>query len=371
MLRKNLVAALAAPALALFISTTSAAQAVDTAAPEKKTTITGSVDVYYRYNFLNAKDLGVFNNLTSFTNSQNSFELGMASVKIEHSFGKVSGVLDLGVGKRAEEFSYNDRVYSEDENGDIVSSPTLLAAIKQAYVTFAPSDKFKFTFGKFGTHVGYELLDPQLNRNYSMSYMFSYGPFFHTGLKLDVTPTDNISFMVGISNPTDFSTASFEKKYFLGQFHAASSDGKISGYLNYVGGKNLAEISTNQFDLVLTGKVTDKFGLGYNGTYRTLKYEGFDKQSFWGSALYVNYDATDKFGLTLRGELFDDKKNGTDGLIGTSVFAATLSGNIKVGPLTIIPEFRLDSAKDPVFVKNSGEATKSSASAILAAVLSF
>src|SRR5215207_1262394 len=102
MLRKKLVAAVAAPAIALFISNTANAQTVDSAASEKKTTITGSVDVYYRYNFLNAKDLGVFNNLTSFTNSQNSFELGMASVKIEHSFGKVSGVLDLGVGKRAE-----------------------------------------------------------------------------------------------------------------------------------------------------------------------------------------------------------------------------------------------------------------------------
>ncbi|MEI9909799.1 MAG: hypothetical protein WDO71_09075 [Bacteroidota bacterium] len=49
--------------------------------------------------------------------------------------------------------------------------------------------------------------------------------------------TDNISFMIGIANPTDFSTASFEKKFFLGQFHAATSDGKLSGYLNYVGGK--------------------------------------------------------------------------------------------------------------------------------------
>ncbi len=43
--------------------------------------------------------------------------------------------------------------------------------------------------------------------------------------------------MIGIANPTDFSTASFEKKFFLGQFHAATSDGKLSGYLNYVGGK--------------------------------------------------------------------------------------------------------------------------------------
>ena len=53
-------------------------------------------------------DNGVTNNFTSFTNSQNSFELGMASVRLDHSIGKVSVVADLGFGKRAEDFSYND-----------------------------------------------------------------------------------------------------------------------------------------------------------------------------------------------------------------------------------------------------------------------
>jgi len=354
---------------ATAISFTSLAQ--DSTAEKPKPTITGSVDGYYRFDFQNAKDQGATNNLTSFTNSHNSFELGMASVKIDHSFGKVGAVLDLGFGRRAEEFSYNDRTYSIDENFDVTSSPTLLAAIKQAYVTFAPSDKVKFTLGKFGTHVGYELLDPQLNRNYSMSYMFSYGPFFHTGLKMDIAASDNVSFMVGISNPTDFSTASFEKKFFLGQFHAATSDGKLSGYLNFVGGKNMAKTNSTQLDLVLTGKVSDKFTIGYNGTTRTLKYNDDPKQSFWGSALYLSVDPTASVGLTLRGELFDDKKNGTDGYIGTSIFATTLSANVKVGGLTIIPEFRLDTAKDPIFTKNNGDGVKGVAAFILAAVYSF
>src|SRR4029079_7474133 len=129
-------------------------------------TINGSMDAYYRYNFLNAKDSGRTNNYTSFTNSQNSFELGMASIKADYAIGKVDGVVDLGYGRRADEFSYND-------------AGSTVAAVKQAYVSYAPSDKVKFTMGKWGTHVGYELLDAYLNRNYSMSYMFSFGPFFH------------------------------------------------------------------------------------------------------------------------------------------------------------------------------------------------
>src|SRR6516225_2112916 len=74
-------------------------------------TITGSLDVYYRYNFANAKDgegKPITNNYTSFTNSQNSFELGMASIQAQHSFGKASVFADLGFGRRAQEFNYPD-----------------------------------------------------------------------------------------------------------------------------------------------------------------------------------------------------------------------------------------------------------------------
>src|SRR5678810_746096 len=70
--------------------------------------VNGSVDAYYRFNFQNAKDSAHTNNYTSFTNSQNSFELGMASIKADYSVGKTNSVIDIGFGRRADEFSYND-----------------------------------------------------------------------------------------------------------------------------------------------------------------------------------------------------------------------------------------------------------------------
>lgn len=331
-----------------------------TTAPGPRPTITGSVDVYYRFNFANAKSVQKTNNLTSFTNSQNSFELGMASVKVSHSIGKVGGVLDLGFGSRAKEFAYNETGIAQ--------------SVKQAYVTFAPSSKITFTMGRFATHVGYELLDPQLNRNYSMDYMFSYGPFSHTGLKADVALSGTAGFMLGVANPTDFLSASFQNKFFIGQFHAATKNGKLTGYLNYVGGKDTSKTGQSQFDLVLTGKLTDKFSIGYNGTVKTVKLGpkltlDRSSHSWWGSALYFNIDPTPKLGFTLRGEYFDDKK-AVAGL-GSSFFDATLSANIKEGNFIIIPELRLDSAKDPYFYKNSGELTKSTGTFLLAAIYSF
>src|SRR5687768_3544776 len=71
--------------------------------PKSTTTISGFADAYYKYDF----GKNAANNKTSFTGSHNSFELGMASVKLEHKTKKVSVVADLGFGKRAQEFSYN------------------------------------------------------------------------------------------------------------------------------------------------------------------------------------------------------------------------------------------------------------------------
>src|SRR5882757_7795014 len=104
------------------------------AATPPPVTITGSFDGYYRYNF-NAPS-GSTNNYTSFTNSQSSFELGMASIRADHSFGKASATLDLGFGRRAEEFSYNDGGH-----------PTLFA-VKQLYVSYQVAKALKFTMGK-------------------------------------------------------------------------------------------------------------------------------------------------------------------------------------------------------------------------------
>src|SRR5436190_1519973 len=104
-------------------------------------TINGSADLYYKYDFGESKS----NNLTSFTSSHNSFELGMASLKLDYKSTKVEMVADLGFGKRAQEFSYNDE--------------SILQAVKQLYMSYTPNSWLKLTAGTWATHVGYELVD--------------------------------------------------------------------------------------------------------------------------------------------------------------------------------------------------------------------
>lgn len=316
--------------------------------PAPATTVTVSADAYYRMDFANKLE----NNKTSFTNSNNSFALGMASVKIDHSFGKVAATVDLGFGKRANEFSYTDE--------------GALQAIKQAYVSYAPLSAIKFTAGKWATHIGYELLDAYANRNYSMSYGFSYGPFFHTGLKADISFGGKTGLMLGVANPTDYTYTTSQKKMFIAQLSTGTKDNAFKAYLNYQGGD-----SKSQFDLVLNAAINSKFGINYDGTIANIA-----GLSWNSNALYFNYDPTSKFGLALRGEYFDNTKGAALGdawgnALNTSIFAATLSANFHIDNLTIIPEFRFDNAKDKIFFDKSGNATGSAGSFLIAAVYKF
>jgi hypothetical protein len=249
--------------------------------------------------------------------------------------------------------------------------------VKQLYITYSPTANLKFTAGTWATHVGYELLDPQLNRNYSMSYLFTNGPFSHTGLKAEVTKGKH-SFMVGVSNPTDFRVPPSDyinKKFFIAQYAYTASDA-VKLYFNYVGGKGTDTSIVNQYDFVGTATVSDQFSLGLNASLnRTQVWDGgsktnLDGKNWWGVAGYFNYDPKSWLGLTLRSELFNDDK-GMKGF-NTSIFANTLSANFKVEGFTFIPELRVESAGKDIYADENGAFTKkTAASFILAAVYKF
>jgi hypothetical protein len=339
-------------AILFSIFNTSFAQK-DSTGSKYSITTSGSIDAYFRNSF--SAPSGVTNNFTSFTNSNKKLALGMASLKIDQSLGKLAATVDLGVGKRAEEFSYN-------ENG-------FLAYLKQAYVSYSLTDKLKISAGKWATHVGYELLDAPLNRNYSMSYGFSYGPFFHTGVKAEYALSDKSSFMIGIANPTDYVTTASASKVVIAQFSTKLFEDKTTIYANYQGGNTGGSTSFSQFDVVINNTLSSQFSINYDGTIYSAK-DGASTN--WKSnAVYVNYDPSSAIGFTLRSEIFDDKSALSGGAFGTSIFANTLSMNYKIKKLTIIPELRLDNAKDNYFLNSSNKLTGGNTSFVIAAVYQF
>ena len=323
------------------MSILSKAQTDSTKAPTSSTSYTIYFDGYYKNDFSKQST----NNKTSFTNSNQSLQLGMASIKLDHTKGNFTGTLDLGLGKRAQEFSYND-------NG-------VAQAIKQAYISYAPMSGLKITAGKWATHIGYELLDAYSNRNYSMSYAFSYGPFFHTGIRADIALGGKSAMMIGFAQPTDFVSTDSPDKMLIAQFSTSSKNDQLKAFLNYQGGKD-----KSQFDLVLNGVVNSQVAINYDGTIANI-----GGNNWTSNAVYVNYDPSAKIGFTLRSEYFDDSKNAVG--VGSSIFQNTFSANIHFSKLTLIPEIRFDNAKDKIFFNTNNNLNQYASNFLIAAVYKF
>ncbi len=319
------------------------------------TTYAGSADFYYKYDFAE-----VNNSYTSFTKSHDSYEIGMASIEASHKLGKASIFVDLGFGSRASEFTYND------------STNTFM--IKQMYITYDFSPSFKVTAGSFGTHIGYELVDAVDNKNYSMSYAFTNGPFFNTGVKAQYT-SGKYSFMAGITNPTDFKTAGetgSKNKTFIGQIGYVADKG--SAYLNFSSGSEnpASDVNKTQFDFVGSRKLNTNLTLGFNGTYAMVEDDiNSDLDANWFSLVgYINYAFKDKWSIAYRLEYFDDKDGAIYGAM-PNITGNTLSLNYKEGNLTFIPEVRFDSSSEDIFKKKDGSAAGSSAYVLFATTYSF
>jgi len=318
---------------------------------EKKLKISGSVDAYYRANLTGPNEAFeeegstfYLNPGTSFAN-RSGFSLGMANAILSYEGDKVGFVADLVFGPRGEE-----AVFLSVGSSNIVN---------QLYVYYNVSDKLKLTFGNFNTFLGYEVISPVGNFNYSTSYMFSNGPFSHTGLKADIALSEDFSLMLAIMNSTDYTEFNLD-----GSYTAGAQLGYKSQYLNFIyGNQTGSSDATFQVDYTGGTDLSDAFFLGINATYNDT-----DGSGFYGAALYPQYSFSEAFALGLRAEYFGFHEEDFDD---DTVFAATLSANYNIEDLTIIPEIRLDSWSNEPYFDNDLSATKSLASFLVAAVYKF
>jgi len=362
---------------ALLLGFSLSAQEADAPSWTDGFTLSGSVDAYYRANFngLNKTVLDENGDFlsgnaapgSSFANDT-GFALGMANLVLSYEHGDVGAVIDLVYGPRGEDAVFNS-----------FGSP---AIVNQLYVYWNVSEKVTLTFGNFNTFLGYEVISPVGNFNYSTSYMFSYGPFSHTGLKADFDLGNDFSLMLAVLNPTDwtdydpFGTLSFGAQLgYSGQFlNLLYGKQGFTEFFDTGTGEMVDTDLKALFQIDYTGgfDLTEDLFMGINATYQDT-----DGVGFYGVALYPQYKTSDTFTIGLRGEYFAEQ--GLYGAIGTAVedsnvFAITLTGNATVGEhLTFKPEIRFDSASDDsfYFVDRDLNVGSNLASFLLAAVYSF
>lgn len=301
-----------------------------------KLSISGTVDAYYQ-TYLTASDdvSGSFG--TSFADEA-GFALGMANLVLSYEGEKTGVVADLVYGPRGESAAggYN---------------------LNQLYAYCNVSESTTLTAGRFNTYLGYEVISPAGNFNYSTSYLFSSGPFSHVGLKADFALSEDFSLMLAVMNPTDTNNNT------TGDYGFGAQLGYAGQYLNLYYDND----SVLGFEIDYTGgfDLSESFFLGINGAYQVS-----DDAGFYGAALYPQLTTSESFSIGLRGELFGLHAKDVDDL--PSVFATTLTGSYTVENLTIKPEIRLDSwSDDEPYIDSDGVASKSLAAFTVAAIYSF
>lgn len=304
--------------------------------------ISGSADLYYKYDFAKTANIP-----TSFATDQNSVSLGMIDVVLKKKTGKTSFVGEISFGPRGAGQSIPD-----------VAGQSF--HIQNLYVTYASTDKLSLTAGYMATFIGYEVISPLSNFHYSTSYLFTNGPFQNAGVKANYAISSKVGLMLGLFND-QWNTYQADAKLGLNATGAqlTLTPGKsFTAYVNYLHGSASGTI----VDLTAAYQISEKFKLGvnaadYSGTLIGTGYKGF--------ALYPSYALSNTFALGLRAESFKSK------ISDVSVTALTLSANMKSGGLTFIPEFRMDNGSDKIFVNSSAVATKSASQISFAMVYGF
>lgn len=329
--------------------------AQDTTKTSSPLVISGSVDTYYKY------DLSGHNNIpTSFASDHNSFSIGMIDLGLKKKVNKALFVGELSFGPRGE----GQSIPNAGTNGQSFH-------IQNLYVGYDITNKLNITGGYMATFLGYEVVSPVGNFNYSTSYLFTNGPFQNAGVKLTYAFNDKVSLMAGVFNDLwNVYTSAGRVNTFGGQLMIAPVK-DWTAYINVLAGP----ASGTEFDLTTNYQITNEFKLGLNAA--DFKAPGGGQTGgFSGVALYPQYAVSSAVVLGLRGEYFKTKNGGYTSTAaptpGNSVTSFTLTANIKSGSLTFIPEVRLDgTSKNNLFTNNNGAATKSASQVLVAAVYAF
>ena len=313
--------------------------------------LSGSIDAYFRTALSTSDANGIYTPdgaTTSFAN-QTGFALGMANLIGSYEKGDTGVIVDLVFGPRGTEATFANDV--------------LDGIINQAYAYWKVSEKTTLTIGRFNTWVGYEVIAPAANFNYSVSHLFSNGPFSHIGAKADFAFSDDVSLMLAVTNPWDTNDISASGEYALGAqlglygqylnfYYDSGKDGGLGFEIDYTGG----------FD------VSDDFFLGINAAYNDNSETGF---GFYGAALYPQLATSDSFSLGLRGEYFQRTIDNVDDVPG--VLGLTLTGSFTKDNLIIKPEIRLDSWSNDFepYTDNDLDFTNGLTTFLVAAIYTF
>lgn len=207
-------------------------------------------------------------------------------------------------------------------------------AIWQAYVSYAApiGNGLVIDFGKFGTPIGLESVDTKDNFNYSHSYLFNYGPFYHTGLRAKYSFNDKVSVTGYLVNAWDSIGDTNSGKTF-GATVSFMPHKKLSLSQTYLTGPENPRDNGNWrniFNTLATFTATDKLTFQSDFVYGNDRATLAPTRNHWtGFAGFTRYAFNDRFALGGRFDVFRDQSGLFTGL-GQTLHGYTVTQEIKM-----------------------------------------
>jgi TolA-binding protein len=348
----------------------------------RDTTISGTVDGYYGYNF--NRPVGRISLLRAYDVSSNSFSLNQAVVSVERA-------PDVDAGRRFGmrlDLMYGQATETVQGNAANEPRPQVYRPLWQVYGTYvAPvGSGLTLDFGKFAGNLGYETNFTKDNFNYSRAYFFNFLPFYHFGLRAKYPVNDKFALMYhlmnGVQQSEDFNKFKSQEVSLI-----LTPNKKVTWQGNYYFGREQRDLAPqfnptfaslptqpglstdfirpeprgrfHVLDTYVTWLVTDKLTLAAEADYVINRVQEFSAPSrVTGGAAYARYQFTPKFALAGRAEYLSDRGgifSGVTQALKETTFTADY--NLADGFL-MRGEWRRDFSNQPFFLTDTPGALK-------------
>jgi Putative beta-barrel porin-2, OmpL-like. bbp2 len=240
--------------------------------------------------------------------AQNGFGLSFAGIDASYDAGQLGATISLRAGPSVPVF------YGSD------TGPLGIDNLTQAFVSWNPSSQVSIDFGQFNTIFGAEVADSWQNLNYSRGGLYyAMQPAWHTGLRVTVSPNDQVAVTGMVVNGVNSAHDDNESPALALQLSLTPNEmfSLSAGWLMTPQPSSDGSLFDNFFDLVASLTV-DRFSLVLNADLdvNADKHNvgpGYEQNladpMFWGVSLAAGYQATELFGLAIRGEYLSDSDN--------------------------------------------------------------
>jgi len=271
-----------------------------------------------------------------------SFNIDLVQLGINGQRGAVGYAATLDFGDLA-------ALAGDSADGDI--------GLQTAYITY-DFDGVGAMAGRFGTPIGYEVLEPWGNANISRSRGWQAQPINHDGITISGS-ADIVDLMIGVVN--NFTVADQpiaandvdDEKGVIGSMGIGVSD-ELSIYIAGIYTEEGDTTDITMGNLIVSGNIdAGNSGVRYavEGNWRENSPDGGSDVQMWNVGAYVGTDAG-PIGVDLRLDYTDDE--GITTPIDTKVWSVTVTGSIPVTDgVDFRVEYRHDDADDAIFADES------------------